>query len=131
MSLRNINLKFLLFIYCCAFSSYFCNKWLMAQFIVFFLGYTVFRSYWMYFFFLHWHNFEATPLILTQMYFIKFLLFLRTYSLLMLKSWPFKINIINKMPKFFRFMRSKCRFSHSKEKMDLHRSLHDQIYWQY
>ena len=37
--------------------------------------------------------------------------------LLMLQSSPFKVNITNKIPKFIGFMKSACRFGHSKEKI--------------
>ena len=49
----------------------------------------------------------------------------------MLQSSPFNVNITNKIPKFIGFMKSACRFGHSKEKMDLHASLRHQEYCQY
>ena len=41
----------------------------------------------------------------------------------MLQSSPFNVNITNNIPTFIGFMKSACRFGHSKEKMDLHASL--------
>ena len=52
-------------------------------------------------------------------------------SLLILQSSPFKVNITNKILKFIGFMKLACRFGHSKEKMDLHTSLHHQEYCQH
>ena len=52
-------------------------------------------------------------------------------SLLMLQSSPFNVNITSKIPKFIGFMKLACRFGHSKEKMDLHVSLHHQEHCQY
>ena len=52
-------------------------------------------------------------------------------SLLMSQSSPFNFNNTNNLPKFIGFMRSACRFGHSKVKMDIHASLHHQEYFQY
>ena len=51
-------------------------------------------------------------------------------SLLMLQRSPFNVNITNKVPKFIGFVKSACRLGHSKEKVDLHTSLHHQEYYQ-
>ena len=51
--------------------------------------------------------------------------------LLILQSSPFKVNIASKIPKFIGFMKPKCRFGHSKEKMDNHASLNHQEYQKY
>ena len=56
---------------------------------------------------------------------------LKDYNyLLRPQSSPFNVNITNKMPKFIGFLKSACRFGHSKEKMDLYASSH-QEYCQY
>ena len=52
-------------------------------------------------------------------------------SLLMFQSSLFNVVSTNKMTKFIGVMKSACRFDHSKEKMDLHASLHRQEDCQY
>ena len=51
-------------------------------------------------------------------------------SLLMLQNSPFNVNITNKIPKFVGFLKSACRFGHSKENTDPHASLDHQKYCQ-
>ena len=51
-------------------------------------------------------------------------------SLLMLQSSLFNVNT-NKIPESIGVMKFACTFSHYKEKMDLHASLHHQEYCQY
>ena len=98
-----------------------------------FLRYTMIRSSWTHFFFLIkailkqylrclpecLHSATISPILKDYNY------------LLMLQSSPFNINITNRIPKFIGFMKSACRFGHSKEKMDLYASLHHQEYCQY
>ena len=72
--------------------------------------------------------------MLTRMFFLSATIstiFKDYNSLLMLQSSPFNINITNKITKFIGFMKLTCRFGQSKEKMDLHASLHHQEYCQY
>ena len=74
------------------------------------------------------------PFMLTQMSFHSATIstiFKEHSSPLMLQSSPFNVNITNKIPMFIEFMKLLCRFGHSKEKMDLHGSLHHQEHWQY
>ena len=133
-NLRNINLRFLLLLYYCAFSSCFCNKWLMTQLVLFFAIHNDYKFLSV----LDFSSFIKATLkhyfwCLPECLFIQqlFLPFLRTNSLLMLQSSPFKVNITSKIPKFIGFMKSTCIFGHSKEKMDHHASLNHQEYCHY
>ena len=102
-----------------------------------FLRYTMIRSSWTYLIFLlSLKQLRSNTLYfwcLPECLFIQrlFLPLLRTNSLLMLQSSPFKVNITSKMPTFIGFMKSTCIFGHSKEKMDHHASLNHQEYCQY
>ena len=120
MNLRNKNLRFLLFLYYCAFSSCFCDKWLMTQFVIFF------DTQWLEVLEPTYFYFSCIKAILKQylrclpkcfFHSVTISTIFKDYnSLLMLQSSLFNVNITKKIPNLFAFMKSACRFGHSKEK---------------
>ena len=119
-----------IFILLCAFSNCFCHKWLWLDLCSFFAMHILISISWT-----HLILFPCIKTTLKQylrcltkcLHSATISTILKDYhTLLMLQSSPFNVNITNKITTFIGFMRSARRFGHSKEKMDLHASLHHQ-----